>query len=182
MKIRKMILLVILLIATDQIIKIIINAFFIETTFVIIPSLVEFTPVFNGKHSYINVLLNQYFDVDLGLWIHVISFLIFQAFILFLYDFAKYKLSIGTKKLDYAMVLQLSAMICALIGNILWKKGTLDYIYLKPLFIFDLKDFYNTCFMVIFPLILLIYRKQLNSIKTSALLNHATNRFQKKEL
>jgi len=182
MKIRKMILLVILLIAIDQIIKLIINAFFIETTFVFIPSLVEFTPVFNGKHSYINVLLNQYFDMDLGLWIHVISFLIFQAFILFLYDFARYNLSISTKLLDYAMVLQLSAMICALIGNLLWEKGTLDYIYLKPLFIFDLKDLYNTCFIVLFLLTLLIYRKQLNSIKISTFLIHATNRFQKKDL
>ncbi len=35
-----------------------------------------------------------------------------------------------------------AAIICALSGNIIWKNGTLDYIYLKPLFIFDLKDMY----------------------------------------
>jgi len=169
---------IIFLISIDQIIKIVINAYFIETNFVIIPSLFEFTPIFNGKHSYINILLYNNFNIDMGLWIHVISFMIIQAFILLLYDFLRCKIHNNAKILDYAIVFQLSAMICALIGNLIWEKGTLDYIYLKPLFVFDLKDLYNTCFMILFPLTLLIHRKHFDSIKMSGLISHLINRLQ----
>lgn len=180
MKIRRMILLIVLLISTDQIIKIVINAYFFDAHFAIIPSLLEFTPIFNPKHSYINALLYENFNVDLGLWIHVVSFLIIQAIILLLYDLLRSKLHNNTKILDFAIVFQLSAMICALIGNLIWEKGTLDYIYLKPLFVFDLKDLYNSCFMVLFPLTLLMYRKQFGSLKMNDWVLHPLNRLHKK--
>lgn len=169
-----------LLITIDQVIKIVIYNYFLETNFVIIPSLFEFAPTFNGKHSYANVLLHENFNIDLGLWIHVIFFMIFQAFILLLYDFLRSKLTKDSRILDFAIVLQLSAMICALIGNLIWEKGVLDYIYLKPLFVFDLKDLYNTCFIVIFPLTLLIYRKQFDSIKMGDLIKHPKKRLREK--
>ncbi len=165
-----------LLITIDQLIKIVIYNYFLETNFVIIPSLFEFSPIFNGKHSYVNVLLHEKFNIDLGLWIHVISFLIFQGFILLLYDFLRSELRKDSKILDFAIVLQISAMICALIGNLIWEKGTLDYIYLRPLFVFDLKDLFNSCFIVMFPLTLMIHRKQFDSIKIADLIMHPIKR------
>ena len=179
MKIRLMIVLIMLLITIDQLIKIVIYNYFLETSFVIIPSLFEFSPLFNGIHSYANVLLNDYFNIDLGLWIHVIFFLIYQGFILLFYDFLRSKLRKDSMILDLAIVFQISSMICALIGNLIWEKGTLDYIYLKPLFVFDLKDLFNSCFVVMIPLTLLIHRKQFDSIKMVDLIMHPIKRLKK---
>jgi lipoprotein signal peptidase len=67
MKIRTVVLWGIILVVIDQIIKIIVNSYFLECRFDIIPSLFEFSPTFNTKHSYFKVLLHKYFDVDMGL-------------------------------------------------------------------------------------------------------------------
>lgn len=179
MRIRTIILWTILLIIIDQSIKIIINCFFIECHFVIIPSLLEFIPKFNDKHTYGNVLLHENFNIDVGLWIHIVFFLIYQIIVLFLYDFLKSKMSKKSRILDLALIFQLSAMACVLIGNLIWKNGTLDYIYLKPMFIFDLKDLYNSIFICLFPLTLLVNRKQFDTIKMSDLTLHIKNRLKR---
>lgn len=43
-----------------------------------------------------------------------------------------------------------SAIVCALLGNTVWTKGTLDYIYFKPWFVFDLKDVFVDIGVVFF--------------------------------
>ncbi|MGL5547693.1 MAG: hypothetical protein ACRDCS_11970, partial [Tannerellaceae bacterium] len=49
-----------------------------------------------------------------------------------------------------AFILEVSGMICVFIGNIVWSKGCLDYLYLKPFVVFDLKDLYLICFAILF--------------------------------
>ena len=150
MKLRTIIFWIFILIIVDQTIKIIIYSFFLESQFEIIPSLFEFKPFFNDKHSYINSLIYKNFNFDIGFWPHIIFFLFGEIAILFLYDFLRNNIFEYKKLLDTAFIFQMSGMICVLIGNLIWKKGTLDYIYLKPLFIFDLKDLYLNCFAVTF--------------------------------
>ncbi|MDR1169287.1 MAG: hypothetical protein LBK97_00440 [Prevotellaceae bacterium] len=58
-----------------------------------------------------------------------------------------------------------SCELCALSGNLLWEKGVLDYVYLKPLFVFDLKDIYVDVFICLFLVYALNNRKQLKNIK-----------------
>lgn len=58
----------------------------------------------------------------------------------------------------------MAAVLCALIGNIIWQKGTLDYIYLKPLFVFDLKDVYVDFGIIIFLIYTFKNRKQFEQL------------------
>ena len=153
---------VFILVVVDQVIKIIINAFFLEYQAEIIPSLFEFRPSFNDKHSYVNVLLYRKFQINMGLWFHLILFLIIEIVIIALYICLKNSICNNRKLLDFAFIIQLAGLICALIGNLIWKNGTLDYIYLKPLFIFDLKDLYLNCFAIMF---LIYFHKNKTQIK-----------------
>ena len=150
MKAKRIIFWILLLIVIDQAVKIIINSFFLETQFEIIPSLFEFKPVFNDKHSYVNDLLFKNFNIDLGLWFHLIVFLLAQMMLCFLYVKFKKNIVENKKLLGLVILFQIAGFICALIGNLIWQKGTLDYIYLKPLFVFDLKDLYIDCFAILF--------------------------------
>jgi hypothetical protein len=148
MKIKTIIFWVTILVLIDQVIKIIVNSFFIETQFEIIPSLFEFKPTFNDKHSYLNVLLYQNFHKNIGLYAHIIIFSIIEIVMFVFYAYCRNSNFRSKKLLDFAFVFQLAGVICAFIGNLIWEKGTLDYVYLKPLFIFDLKDLYINCFFI----------------------------------
>ena len=161
---QAIILRVILLVVIDQAIKIIIYSFYLDYTFDIIPSLLEFKPYFNSKHSYVNFLLDKHFQINAGFWPHIILYLLLAVFVFILY--ATFRTKPNTthiKVLDTAFIFLIAALACALIGNIIWEKGTLDYIYLKPLFIFDLKDIYSNCFLVIF---LIYFHKNKDQMKT----------------
>ena len=138
-----------LLVIIDQAIKIIIHAFFLETRFEIIPSLLEFKPTFNSHYSYFNSLLYNKYHIDIGLYYHIILYIFAETAVIAIYVTFK-SISKNTKFLDIAFIFQLAGIICVLIGSLIWEKGTLDYIYLKPLFVFDLKDIYLNCFAVFF--------------------------------
>lgn len=43
-----------------------------------------------------------------------------------------------------------TGLICALIGNPIWKKGTLDFLYLKHPFVLYLKDTYIDIGLLLF--------------------------------
>ena len=169
MKTQKIIFWILLLIGIDQIIKIIINSFFLDVRFDIIPSLFEFKPFFNDKHSYVNDLLYKNFNIDMGLWFHVILFLFIGIIILTFYGYCRNNISENKKLFDIAFIFCMAGIICAFIGNLIWKKGTLDFIYLKPLFIFDLKDLYLNCFFM--PLFLVYAHKNREQIKTIKIKN-----------
>lgn len=165
MKTQTIILWILILIIIDQVVKIIINAFFLDYNFEIIPSILEFKPVFNQKYSYLNVLLNEKLNINFGLFPHLILFLFAISIIAFVYDF--YKNIINSKLLDFAFMLYVAGWSCALIGNLIWTKGILDYIYLKPLFIFDLKDIYINSFTFLLLLALIQNRSKIKGVKMS---------------
>jgi hypothetical protein len=166
MKVRIIISWTLLLIIIDQTIKIIINNFLLESKFEIIPSLLEFKATFNNKYSYVNTLLYDNFHVNIGLLSHIVLYLILEVIVLNIYISFKIKLNNNyTKILDSAIIFQISSMLCALIGNLFWKEGILDYIYLKPLFIFDLKDIYNSIFTCLFLVYVLKNKGQLKNFK-----------------
>ena len=165
--IRKIIFLICLLTIIDQAIKIIIYSFFMEIRFEIIPSLLEFRPVFNVHHSYVNNLLYEYLNVNLGLLFHVGIYL-FILIIVLPSIWLTYRNNIQEDKklLDVAFSFGTAAAICAISGNLIWKKGTLDYIYLKPLFIFDLKDLYiNGIFISLFVVYVFKNYSQFKKVK-----------------
>ena len=170
MKIRAMILWVIVLVLIDSAIKIIINGYFLNVRFEIIPNLFEFRPKFNDHYSYVNHL----FGLGMGFWTHIIIMCIASIIALVIYDFFR-TIPDRRKMLDIAFLFCFSGIICALIADI--TGGCLDYIYLKPLFIFDLKDLYSNCFLILFYYYLIRNRKAMKSIKLKDQIDHFKNRF-----
>lgn len=164
---------IIFLIAIDQAVKIVINTYFLDAHFEIIPGLLEFKPFFNSKHSYLNSLLYKHFNINLGFWFHILLFLLAQGMFLVLYSFLKNNSTVNKKLLDAGMVFQLSGFVCALIGNIIWENGTLDFIYLKPLFVFDFKDVYLNCFAVLFLIFLHKNKKQMKHLKKQDIFHYS---------
>lgn len=175
MKTKEIIWWIFLLVIIDQATKIVIYHFYMDTHFEIIPSLFEFSPVFNDKHSYVNYLLNQKLNINMGLWIHMVIFTVAEYIILALYVFLR-SLSKKTKLLDIGITFQIAGLICALLGNIVWEKGVLDFIYLKPLFVFDLKDLYNNCFVVLLLIYVHKHREKVNTAKIKEVINQLRNR------
>ena len=150
MKTRNITMWILILIIIDQSIKILIHNFYGEIHFDIIPSLIEFKPTFNVKHSWVNALLNKSLGVNIGLIPHVILYLMIGIIIPMVFSYLRNKISNDKKIADVATLFMVAAIVCALLGNIVWTKGTLDYIYLKPLFVFDLKDVYIDIAIVTF--------------------------------
>lgn len=176
MKIRTVALLTLFLIVLDQAVKWLINAYYFDVTFPIIPSLLEFRPTFNDKHSYVNVLLNQYLGIHVGLLPHIILFVVIQFIMIVLYGYFKNNIK-NSRILGVAFAFQMAAMACALLGNLVWKEGTLDFIYLVPLFIFDLKDLYSNCFILLFFIYVYSVKKPLEKVQFSDLVFYAKGLF-----
>src|SRR5665647_3687236 len=127
MKARTIILWTLILIVIDQSIKIIINTYLVECKFDIIPSFVEFNPTFNVRHSYVNTLLNDNFGLNVGLLPHVILYLFIGVLIYAYFSYMRSTI-VGHKILiDGATIFLYAGLFCALIGNLIWEKGTLDY-------------------------------------------------------
>ena len=164
MKMKTIITWIFILVLIDQTIKILINIYFGGIYFEIIPSLIEFKPTFNERHSWVNILLNDNFGLNVGLIPHIILYLLIGILVPMYFSYFKNKIIDNKKFIDVAAIFMMAAILCALIGNIIWTKGTLDYIYLKPLFVFDLKDLYIDFGIVTFLLYALKNREQLTKV------------------
>lgn len=166
MKTRTVILWIAILIIIDQLIKVIITTCFGESQFEIIPSLLEFHPTYNEKHSYVNSLLNKHFGINVGLLPHLVLYFVLGILISIHLFYFRNKIQSNAKLLDISIIFMVAAASCTLVGNLVWEKGILDYIYLKPLFVFDLKDTYADISIVFFVLYAFKNRKELKSIKS----------------
>lgn len=172
MKPRTIIFWICVLVIADQAIKIIIDTFYFEGHFEIIPSMLEFKPIFNDKHSYFNVLLNNKFNINVGLIAHLLLFLVLEIVVISLYFLFRKHINKSRKLLDIAFVFQISGLICALSGNLIWENGVLDYLYLKPLFIFDLKDLYNNVFAILFLVYIIINASEVKALEEKDIISH----------
>jgi len=179
MRTRTIILWIAILIIADQAIKIVINSYFLDCKFDIVPSFLEFKPTFNVQHSWVNNLINDYFGLNVGLLPHVILYLLIGILSSAYYSCYRNNIRENTKLLDTTIIFLYAVLICALIGNLVWKKGTLDYIYLVPLFVFDLKDTYADAVIVLFMIYAIKNRTQLNLIKTRDVFLYVKNKLTK---
>lgn len=154
-KSRKMTLAILLLILTDQLIKIYISNNFMDKSFAIVSDLIKFQPIINIDYSWFNSI-GQF---GVGLWPHIIFSIISVAVCVFIFIFYKenYK---GNIAINALLVLLLAGVICSLIDKVFWG-GSLDYIYLKGFFTFDLKDVYISISQVILISYILVNYKKL---------------------
>lgn len=137
----------VLLIAIEQIIKLIINFNFLNHQVEIIPSMVYFKPVFNRDYSWINSM----FQMGIGRWVHIIFVIIVLALLFCIYKYCDYVFKSNTL-ISLTFLFMLSGALCSLIDKLFWN-GSLDYILFQGLFTFDLKDIYlnlGLVFLLIF--------------------------------
>lgn len=111
----------------------------------------------------------------MGFWMHILIFALAEYIILTLY-FSLKRITDKTRLLDIAISFQIAGLISALISNIFWEKGVLDYIYLKPLFIFDLKDLYTNLFTVLLCIFLFKNKEKLKTVTFKDLFCHKRNK------
>ena len=170
MKTKTVIAWIIILFCIDQAIKIIIDRYFLDVNFEIIPHLFYFKSTFNDKFSYINGLLN----LGMGFWVHIVLFCFAFLLLIAFYDFMKFA-SGNAKSIDIICIFGFAGAISSLFCTIFWG-GCLDYIYLKPLFVFDLKDLYINCFVVLLLIYYIRNKQRLSSVKTKDMVHHFKNR------
>ena len=172
MKTKSVILWALVLFILDQIVKVVIDRYFLEVKFDILPSLLYFKPTFNHQYSWVNGL----FGFGMGFWAHIVIFSFVAIILVLVYDFKKTILVKG-KILSFAFIFGFAGVISALVGTIIWN-GCLDYIYLRPFFVFDLKDVYITVFFLpLFFLSSFKNRKHTSSIVLKDIGHHFKNRF-----
>ncbi|HHY83294.1 MAG TPA: signal peptidase II [Clostridiales bacterium] len=149
---------VIILVAIEQIIKVIINNNFLSKKFSIIPPFLYFEPMFNKDYSWINSML----QLGIGKWVHIIivSAMTILIFLFYLYISKRFG---SVKLIDTMFAFLLSGAICSLIDKIFWN-GSLDYILLKGFFTFDLKDVYINVFIVLVILSIILNNKVIKQI------------------
>ena len=140
-----------ILVLIDQFSKLLVYNYLLNDNISIIPSLLEIKPVFNTTGPFLlskmNVKLNN------TVYIIVCAVLIY---VFFVYYTKRYKKKNSNKMIFLFFVLVEAGVICAFLSDTLWMDGCLDFIYLKPFFTFDFKDFYMTCGGI---LLLLFYNK-----------------------
>ena len=111
MKARNIIAWIFVLIFIDQTIKILINIYLGNVHFEIIPSLIEFKPTFNERHSWVNTLLNDNFGLNIGLIPHIILYLLAGILVPMYFSYFKNKISDNKKLIDVAAVFMTAAIL-----------------------------------------------------------------------
>lgn len=169
MRIRTIIFLVIILVAIEQIIKLIICLNYQDISLEIIPSLVDFKPTLNNKTFYWLGLMN----IDVGRWLRLATAIIILSALCLFYLYLKRTLQ-NKKWLNISFVFGIAGVLCSLSDNIFFG-GSWDYVYLKPLFIFDLKDIYMDCFSIFFLICCYRNRTEISNIKMKNIISFLKN-------
>lgn len=170
MRFRTIILFIVALVSLDQVIKLIIQTYYLDTRFDIIPGLLEFLPKYNYDHSYMNNL----FGGGVGFLPHLILF-IFVLFLL-IFMFGYLRSLFRSRVVDYLFIFGISGVLCAIISISFWK-GVLDYIYLVPLFVFDFKDLYMNVFTVLCMVFAVKYHGEKDMFNSTKILSYAKSLF-----
>ncbi len=148
---------VLLLVIIDQAVKIMISKLFLNCEFDIIGKVLRFNPVINTCLSYggnffellsspfVMILLNI-----LALFLFLSGYMLYQA-----------KSSRTSFRVKTIMICGLAGCLCSLIDKLFWG-GSLDFLQIPTLFIFDLKDCYLTVAEVIFVVIGILHSREIS--------------------
>ena len=170
MKIRTVILWIIVLVAIEQVIKLVISTNYRDITFEIIPSLLEFKPTLNDKSFYWLSLMN----INVGRWGRLVTGITFFG-VLCLFYLCMKAISKKGKMLDAAFIFGFAGLLCSLSDNIFFG-GSWDYAYLKPLFVFDLKDLYLDCFAILTPIFFYKNKAEINNVNIKDIISFAKSK------
>lgn len=161
----KMPLLILLLILIDQYIKIYISNNLMNKNFYSIGDMIGFKPHINTDYSW----FNSFSNLGIGLLPHIILNIIILLISIVILDFINQRHK-GDKTINWLFIFLFAGTICSLIDRIFWG-GSLDYIYLKKLFTFDLKDAYISIFQIILILCWIFNYKGFRKLNEKLLYN-----------
>lgn len=154
---------ILLLIALDQTIKIIVKNY-AGVRVAIINNIIYFMPTQNTNYSWINSL----FQLGWGRIFHIALTIVILIFSSYGFKYLDYK-NAKNKFINTIKIFLFSGIICSLIDRVYWN-GSWDYILLKGFFVFDLKDCYINVFIFGFIILYIKNIKVLSKIKDRDLL------------
>lgn len=154
-----------ILVLADQCIKLYIKNNLFHARINLLGDFVQLEPMINTKYSWVNSML----DLGINKAFHIIMVIlaIFIIFVVFKFVTTMY---LNNKIINSLFILLISGAICSLSDKLFWG-GSLDYIKLKGLFTFDLKDVYVSAFEVLIVCLLIINYKSLKEISNRKLLS-----------
>ena len=156
-KFKPFIIPVALLVLIDQTVKIVISKVFMKCEFDIIAKVLRFNPELNTRLSY----AGNFFELLSSPFVTILL----NVFVLFLF-FSGYMLYQAKRAhirfwVKIIMICGISGCLCSLIDKLFWG-GSLDFLQIPTLFIFDLKDCYLTVAEVIFVAIGILNSKEIS--------------------
>ena len=141
---------ILLLVAIDQVVKIIISKRFMNQEFSIIGNLISFQPKQNINltwgGNFVGILSN--------IWLALIINILVIVVLLSGYSFYRNKKNNPSMSVNILYISGMAGAICILIDKIFWG-GSLDFIQIYNFFICDIKDCYLTiaeCFLLVIGL------------------------------
>jgi signal peptidase II len=153
------------LILLDQAIKIFIAVNYMDTEFDLPGGILAFKPYINEYYSWINSV----FQMGIGLMAHILLNALIVIITMVIYGFVRDK-NPSDKYVGSLFAFVLAGGLCSLIDKLAWG-GSLDYIWLKGFFIFDLKDVYLTVFDCLLIAAVLFNYKDFRKISTGRMLS-----------
>jgi len=165
MRRNRAIIIAVLLTLIDQLVKLFIKLFHINTEFNIIGDYIRFRPHLNTDYSWINSLGN----FGIGLGIHIALVLIIIGVSVVIYGFITTRCK-DDKLIEFSFGCLFGGAISSLIDKIFWD-GSLDFISLEQLFIFDLKDVYISTFQFLIIYMLLVNYRGFADLKEKQIIN-----------
>ncbi len=162
------------LVLLDQMIKLIMFSFFYLKDYPLIGSLIRIFPIINTNLSwpgnYILLFQNFYFLMILNVLILFLSN--------YLYLFYKSKVTNVSSVIKKIYITFQAGAIASLLDKLLWG-GSLDYVMINEVFVFDLKDCYLIISIILIIILILKNYRFLKTIKRVEFLHFV---FQKKEI
>lgn len=134
----------VLLIVIDQGVKLYISHQYTLSTIIdIAPPFFYFRPFLNTDLSWFGSM----FSLDWGIAVYMFLFLIIFIFVVCA-QYYVYKENINRKLIQIMFIFVYAGGACSIIDKLFWG-GSLDFIWLKGFFIFDLKDLYVDVFILL---------------------------------
>ena len=150
---------VLFLTTIEQGLKVIINNYYLLVNAPILRPWLFFNPVFNRDYSWFNSML----QLNIGRWIHVLLVTALLILIYLFHQFVRQRLKTD-RLIDATFAFLFAGAICSLIDKVFWN-GSLDYIRVRGMFTFDLKDVYINIFVGLFILMVAINHRGIRQVK-----------------
>jgi len=152
------------LVILEQGLKIIINHNYLGVNAPMLRPWLFFSPTFNRDYSWLNSL----FQLNIGRSVHIALVMGLIALAYLFYRFVTTRLDTD-RLINASFAFLFAGALCSLVDKIMWN-GSLDYIYLRGFFTFDLKDVYINIFIGLFILMMVINHRGIRQVKEDEVL------------